>query len=842
MRTINNPLDRQTRNDINYNFSTLESDLSDGIENINEKLDDALDGRQLEELFDAATDARKEAESARNQSAYANEKGKYADEKGTYANEQGDYAKAQGNYAKEKAEYASAKTAEIEQAHTDLSQIKVDAVDATQKANTQADYAKKMGDYAKTAGENVDGKMVDIDDAISLAIQKGQEAEQQGLIAKEQGDYAQSVIDSYKHVGDWQGSVEYKKNQEVLYNGSTYRAIEDNKGTQPTDKSVWQLIAQRGVDGEGSVSSVNNILPDETGNIDLGDLSNKEYIHSLMKDSTTLDSSNYIATSKAVHDIGVSLGNTNKVVIGLDGDLKSHIGTIANRVNTGHVKVGMSLKVNDSGVIDIDEEQFPTKKYVEEGLKYLKEDIQVHSNLMASKEVLGHVKIGEGLSIDSDGMLSVTGGGASSKEINYTGDLDSSVPATEIPIGVFVSNAGGGYPVAQGTVLTSRGINTFQIFSGDGMGGNRSKIYFRQWYNGKWGDWKTVIDSSSVGISSTKATGKNSTALGNSTKAIGSESFALGYITSAEGGQSIAGGVDSSARGSGSIAIGSNCEAVGLQSNARGTNSRATQGHSTAIGNNCEALGISSFVHGSESKVMKHYAITVGYSLEGYEGATFGKYNAIRDISDLFTVGNGSANGRSNAIRVTNTGNVHVQGRYNTSGADYAEMFEWEDGNIENEDRVGLAVTWGSGEYIKLANEGDEVIGIVSATAAILGDNPDEWHNRFVTDQFGRLLRKEYTEINEDGKEETYEWFVENPEYDKDTPYVSRSERPEWSAIGLMGKLYWIDDGTLEVGDYATVGSNGVATKGDKSNGWRVMKRISKNVDGNSGVVKVFFK
>lgn len=101
---------------------------------------------------------------------------------------------------------------------------------------------------------------------------------------------------------------------------------------------------------------------------------------------------------------------------------------------------------------------------------------------------------------------------------------------------------------------------------------------------------------------------------------------------------------------------------------------------------------------------------------------------------------------------------------------------------------------------------------------------------------------KEYTEINEDGEEETYEWFVENPEYDKDTPYISRSDRQEWSAIGLVGKLYWIDDGTLEAGDYATVGENGVATKGTKENGYRVMKRISKNVDGNSGVVKVFFK
>lgn len=221
-----------------------------------------------------------------------------------------------------------------------------------------------------------------------------------------------------------------------------------------------------------------------------------------------------------------------------------------------------------------------------------------------------------------------------------------------------------------------------------------------------------------------------------------------------------------------------------------------------------------------------------------------GQYNKQpTDSNTMFLVGIGSgATKKKTGMRMDSFGDLMVNGQYKTSGADYAEMFEWEDKNIENIDRVALAVTWGEGESIKLANAGDEIIGIVSATAAVLGDNPDEWDKRFVTDQFGRPLRKEYTEVNENGEEEIYEWFVENPEYDKDTPYIPRSERSEWDAIGLVGKLYWIDDGTLEVGDYATVGENGVATKGTKENGYRVMKRISKNTDGKSGVVKVFFK
>lgn len=54
----------------------------------------------------------------------------------------------------------------------------------------------------------------------------------------------------------------------VLYNGSTFLALKNNTGITPTNDGVnWRLVAQRGVDGQGSVSSVNGMLPDENGNV-----------------------------------------------------------------------------------------------------------------------------------------------------------------------------------------------------------------------------------------------------------------------------------------------------------------------------------------------------------------------------------------------------------------------------------------------------------------------------------------------------------------------------------------------------------------------------------------------
>ncbi|MNH66520.1 hypothetical protein D3C73_185530 [compost metagenome] len=81
-------------------------------------------------------------------------------------------------------------------------------------------------------------------------------------------DDVQSVINNTKGFGNYESSKIYKKNNIISYNGSSYLALEDNLyGILPTDSSKWQLIAQRGVDGNGSVISVNSISPNPDGNI-----------------------------------------------------------------------------------------------------------------------------------------------------------------------------------------------------------------------------------------------------------------------------------------------------------------------------------------------------------------------------------------------------------------------------------------------------------------------------------------------------------------------------------------------------------------------------------------------
>ncbi|GAA3324898.1 hypothetical protein GCM10020331_054600 [Ectobacillus funiculus] len=52
-------------------------------------------------------------------------------------------------------------------------------------------------------------------------------------------------------------------------------------------------------------------------------------------------------------------------------------------------------------------------------------------------------------------------------------------------------------------------------------------------------------------------------------------------------------------------------------------------------------------------------------------------------------------------------------------------------------------------------------------------------------------------------------------------------KRPEWVAVGMLGKLLIRDDGTCKVNSYCQPNDDGIATASDK--GYRVMERTGPN-------------
>lgn len=211
----------------------------------------------------------------------------------------------------------------------------------------------------------------------------------------------------------------------------------------------------------------------------------------------------------------------------------------------------------------------------------------------------------------------------------------------------------------------------------------------------------------------------------------------------------------------------------------------------------------------------------------------FGKYGNLTD-KHSFGIGNGtSLKAPGMAFKVLTDGSVHADAAYTTPCADYAEFFEWDDGNENAEDRTGYFVKL-KGDKITKCDEFDEPLGIVSATPAIVGDSGElHWKDKFVTDDFGRIQYHEVLipeEKDEEGNiiiEEHIETQpVLNPQWNADEVYIPRKERKEWSPVGVFGKLIVCDDGTLKQGDICRPGKGGIAVKSVK-NGYQVLKRIS---------------
>lgn len=193
-------------------------------------------------------------------------------------------------------------------------------------------------------------------------------------------------------------------------------------------------------------------------------------------------------------------------------------------------------------------------------------------------------------------------------------------------------------------------------------------------------------------------------------------------------------------------------------------------------------------------------------------------YQSSENADILFNIGNGQEKDgtliQNSAMQVDFSGNVYAGGAYKTIGADYAEYFEWLDGNVDNQDRIGLFVTL-DGDKIKLANKDDYILGVISANPSIVGNSAElDWHDKYKTDVYGRLI---YDESHNP---------IVSKNYNDTLEYVPRGARKEYSKVGLLGQLVVQDDGTCEVNGYCTASVNGVATKSDS--GYRVIKRIDK--------------
>ena len=290
--------------------------------------------------------------------------------------------------------------------------------------------------------------------------------------------------------------------------------------------------------------------------------------------------------------------------------------------------------------------------------------------------------------------------------------------------------------------------------------------------------------------------------------------FLAGWRNTAQGNQCVAMGQDNIVAGTANIALGSGNQ---VTADAQG---------GLALGNLNTCKANASLSGGWYTEVQKSSNQSIGYgnhvTVATASCAAFGAYNSYNYTGPYLILGNGTSSARANAFRAAAAG-VYSSGSYHSSGADYAEYFEWLDGNLNNEDRRGRFVKL-DGEKILLAESvEDDILGVVSGNPSVIGDSyEDQWRGQYMTDIYGEPLTEDYTD--EDGT--TRKVWVLNPDYNPDKPYVPRSDRQEWSAVGMMGKLIVIDDGTCRPNDYCVPTTGGIATRSERRVGYRVLSRI----------------
>ena len=216
--------------------------------------------------------------------------------------------------------------------------------------------------------------------------------------------------------------------------------------------------------------------------------------------------------------------------------------------------------------------------------------------------------------------------------------------------------------------------------------------------------------------------------------------------------------------------------------------------------------------------VARFSASNTSYADTGTICGTFRGSSTTYNVFSTF-FGNGSTDAFSNRnFLVRGDGAVYSDGSNNLgSGADYAEYFEWKDGNSSNEDRIGHSVVL-DGHKIRKATSSDSassIIGVISGNPSVVGDTAElRWHGKWELDDFNRRQTEE-VEVwewkDDEGVPHSYEKDKvpngitvpsdktvkkitndkHSSSYDesKKDDYVPRSQRKEWDAVGLMGKF-----------------------------------------------------
>ena len=257
-------------------------------------------------------------------------------------------------------------------------------------------------------------------------------------------------------------------------------------------------------------------------------------------------------------------------------------------------------------------------------------------------------------------------------------------------------------------------------------------------------------------------------------------------------------------------------------------NGNTAVNNALAVGNSCTAE--------AESIALGHSAVTQPYTgrvLTMASNNNAGGFSANTLVLDAAAQIPGSptaAIAPGTAGPGSGVGNIYLDsGGVYSGGADYAEMFEWNDGNANSADRRGFFVSLVNGNKIEAGNS--NVVGVVSSSPAVIGDAADlSWQGKYEKDEFGGMV---YELV--DGR------YLPKPSstYNPTQSYTPRRGRKEWAPIGLVGKLYVRSAQALTAGNKCSANSSGYAVSGSD---YHILRVIRQPTSSKYGIIEILMK
>lgn len=235
---------------------------------------------------------------------------------------------------------------------------------------------------------------------------------------------------------------------------------------------------------------------------------------------------------------------------------------------------------------------------------------------------------------------------------------------------------------------------------------------------------------------------------------------------------------------SGALIIGSSSGNVGLRIDTSDNVlvGAATQTNATGLGSGKHYVqGVSYITQtGNSSPAAITYASGTSFANVMHYYATASVNATSWSFADYYSSINGTSDKEFN---LRGDGNAFADGSWTGGGADFAELCEWADGNVNNEDRRGIPVVFvqnsNGKRLIRPATKDDDVsliFGAVSANPTVIGGGGwNNWTGKYQRDDFGAYLR------NEKGER------ILNPAWDESQEYTPRHDRKEFSPIGIKG-------------------------------------------------------